>query len=421
MKKQLNLSDLLIWGQCEDEDHNLIKLLDEYKISVFGMQCLKIWDLDDLVSFLQHENTRFRFLENITINNGHLYVDNLLKKHVEQLTYLELNSYVKPKIPHHNPDLPKFSNLKTLYVLGICSEDLVSLLYSCSESLSKLSLCDISEEVPNILLKQLPELPKLQTIQLLRNSFGEIGKSVISKCRQTLTGLVFHMDFEMEDTYFPKLTYLEFNNVPNLDLMEDIISANACQLESLVLLYIHDFMLPNQQIKNVYAYRCDNLANILQSASSLQCLVLEDYQASDFRLKGIKKMPNLTDFYLLIFKHDGNWFIDECITDLLVKNADTLEFLVLDENYHSSTTKIEIMESMPPVELKKVHTLIYLHYKPLLGCESDFFKLLCPNAQIMIKDGDGGEYINETVKSRLKYLKAEDVFCDYLYDTVFDL
>ena len=474
MKKpngQLNLSDLLILGQCEDQDLKLIKILNYYKLnrSLFGMPFLEVWD-SDLVSFLQHENTRFRFLKKLTILSGFLFVVKLLKKHVEQLTYLELNSCVKPKISHNNPDLPKFSNLEILSVYDIRNEDLVSLLFlcseslselrykrgevpniplqqvpdlpklqtlelhsvrpddlitllnACSESLSKLSLSRISEEVPNIPLPQVPDLPKLQTLETGLVSLGETGKSLISKCRQTLTGLIFYGNvFEMEDTYFPKLKYLNFDEVPNLDI-EVMISSNAC-LETLILTQCYDLILPNplSKLKNVYSYQSINLANILKCASSLQCLALDDYHASDFMLKGIKKMPNLTDFYLLNFTHTGNWFVDECITDLLVKNADTLEFLVLHEHYNSSTTEIEIMKSITPVELKKVHTLIYLHYNPLLGFESEFFKSLCPNAHIMIKHTDEVEDIVETVKSRLKYIKADDIFFDFLYSVIFEV
>ena len=399
-----------------------------------------------------------------------MHVDKLLKKHVEQLTYQELNSCVKPKIPHHNPDLPKFSNLEILSVYDIRNEDLVSLLFlcseslselrykrgevpniplqqvpdlpklqtlelhsvrpddlitllnSCSESLSKLSIEYLSEEVPNIPLPQVPDLPKLQTLETGLVSLGETGKSLISKCRHTLTGILFDGNvFEMENTYFPKLKYLKFVVVPNIDI-EDMISVYACQLETLILVEIHDLILSNplSKIKNIYSYESNNLANILKCASSLQCLVLDGYLASDFWLKGIKKMPNLTDFYLLNFLHTENRFMDKYLTRLLIKNSDTLEFLVLHEHHDSSTTEIEIMESKPPVELKKVHTVIYLHNNPLSGFECEFFKSLCPNAHIMIKHSDEVEDIIETVKSRLKYIKADDVFFDFVYSVIFE-
>ena len=73
------------------------------------------------------------------------------------------------------------------------------------------------------------------------------------------------------------------------------------------------------------------------------------------------------------------------------------------------------MESTPPpVELKKVHTLIILQDYSFLESGREFFKALCPNAQIMMQNGNRGkgeEYIREARKLRLKYHKADYLFC----------
>ncbi len=439
MKKpngHLNLLDLDIQnydGQdyC-GEHYRLKKILTDYKDNISALDLLFSEDLgSEMVSFLKHEDMRFPLLEKLSIEKDKSSVDNLLKKHAEQLTYLELKPN-EPNFPHNYSHFPKFHKLETLIVEKICPDNLVSLLSLCSESLSTLSIIEgyYEEEEPNYskLLEQLPELPKLQTLELYSFSLGKTVKTLISKCRQTLTGIVFdgNFDFEMEDNCFPKLKYLKFQNVDNVDVMLNIISANACQLETLILRSGYYLILSNKlsNIKNlcIYTlYNCSNMANILKCDSSLQCLVIfqppvfEDFK---FIFMDIKKMPNLTDFYLLDID-TSNWFMDENIKDFLVKNADSLEFLVLHFNY-SYNTEFETMESTPPVvELKKVHTLIILQGNPLLDSERQFFKALCPNAQIMKKNGRGGEYIREAVKSRLKYSKADDLFCQEINDIIF--
>ncbi len=225
-----------------------------------------------------------------------------------------------------------------------------------------------------------------------------------------MTGIGFSVfDLELEDKYFPKLKYLKFRGVDDVDVIQDMISANACQLETLILDDI-DYMIlsnPLSNIKNLYIDYCEDPVNILKCASSVQCLVLEELM--DFQ--DTKKMPNLTDLYLLNTLQDG---MDKGIKDLLVKNADTLEFLV----FYFRNTIFETMESTPPVELLKVHTLIIIRKKSLLESEREFFKSLCPNAQIMINNGNGGEYIRETVKSRLKYHKADYLFCHEINNSI---
>ena len=418
MKKpdgHLNLLELdlneLNWN---DQDYRLKEILNDYKDNISALD-LRYWkNLSlDMVSFLQHEDTLFPLLEKLSMKPDNLHVINLLKKHAEQLTYLKL-SYAR-KFPNNYPHFPK---LETLIVNEIHLDDFVSLLSLCSESLSTLRIFVMFEEMRPV-LQQLPELPKLQTLELY-NSFplGETVKSLISKCRQTLTGIVFEeiiYEFDLEDKYFPKLKYMKFQNV---DMIQDMISANAGQLETLILFEnIYNSILPNtlSNIKNLFIHDCKNLANILKCASSLQCLVISQPYVFD-DLKDIEKMPNLTDFYLLNI-HTCYRFM-KSIKHFLVKNADTLEFLVLHFNY-SSNTEFETMERTPPVvELKKVHTLIFLQKKTLSESEREFFKALCPNAQIMMKNGEGGEYIRETVKLRLKYRKADNLFCQEINNMI---
>ena len=403
----LNLLDLNIQN-CDGQDYRLIKTLDDYKDNISALVLPFSEDLgSDWVSFLQHENTRFPLLEKLSINDEKLIVENLLKKHAEQLTYLNLNSDDRLNFSHYYP------KLETLIVYNIHPDDLVSLLSLCSESLSTLRIHereDMSAEERSIQLQQLPELSKLKTLETSGETIGETVKSLISKCRQTLTGICFSVfDLELEEKYFPKLKYLKFWGVDNVDVIQDMISANACQLKTLILYDIDYMMLSNplSNIKNVYINYCEDPVNILKCASSVQCLVLEQLVF----FKDIQKMLSLTDVYLLNFKLDG---MNKGIKDLLVKNADTLEFLV----FHFRNTIFETMESTPPVELLKVHTLIILPENPLLESEREFYKSLCPNAQIMINNGNGGEYILETVKSRLKYHKADDLFCQEINDSI---
>ena len=375
----LNLLDLEILNY-NGQDCRLKEILNDYKDNISALDLPLYEDLgSDMVSFLQHEDTLFPLLEKLSMKPDNLHVINLLKKHAEQLTYLKL-SYAR-KFPNNYPHFPK---LETLIVNEIHLDDFVSLLSLCSESLSTLRIRFMFEEMRPV-LQQLPELPKLQTLELYGLygvKLGETIKSLLSKCRQTLTGIVFEeiiYEFDLEDKYFPKLKYMKFQNV---DMIQDMISANAGQLETLILFDKYNSILPNtlSNIKNLFIHDCKNLANILKCASSLQCLVIsQPYVFHD--LKKIEKMPNLTDFYLLDI---SNWCMDEIIKDFLIKNADTLEFLLL----HSSN-----MESTPPpVELKKVHTLIILQEHPFLESGREFFKALCPNAQIMMKNGEGGEY-----------------------------
>ena len=417
MKKpngHLNLLDLEI-RNYNGQDCRLKEILNDYKDNISALDIPFSKQLgSDMVSFLQHENTRFPLLEKLTLDDEKLIVENLLKKHAEQLTYLNLDSFDRLNFSHYYP------KLETLIVYNIHPDDLVSLLSLCSESLSTLRIFVMFEEMRPV-LQQLPELPKLQTLELY-NCFplGETVKSLISKCRQTLTGIVFEeiiYEFDLEDKYFPKLKYMKFQNV---DMIQDMISANAGQLETLIIFDIYNSILPNtlSNIKNLFIHDCKNLANILKCASSLQCLVISQPYVFD-DLKDIEKMPNLTDFYLLDIVR-SNLCMDENIKDFLVKNADTLEFLVLHFNY-SSNTEFETMESTPPVvELKKVHTLIFLQENPLWEREREFYKALCPNAQIIMKNGKRGEYIREAVKLRLKYNKADDLFCQEINNMIYN-
>ena len=161
-----------------------------------------------MLLFLQHEDTLFPLLEKLSMKPDNLHVINLLKKHAEQLTYLKL-SFAR-NFGHNYPHFPK---LETLIVNEIHPDNLVLLLSLCSESLSTLRIFDIFEEIGPV-LQQLPELPKLQTLELY-NCFplGETVKSLISKCRQTLTGILFEEiidEFDLEDKYFQKIKYMKF-------------------------------------------------------------------------------------------------------------------------------------------------------------------------------------------------------------------
>ena len=70
------------------------------------------------------------------------------------------------------------------------------------------------------------------------------------------------------------------------------------------------------------------------------------------------------------------------------------------------------------VQLEKVHTVIIFN-ENLLGSDRDFFKSLCPNAQIMTTE-EGRGYRVETINSRLKYLKADNFFIDHLSDSLYN-
>ncbi len=266
---------------------------------------------------------------------------------------------------------------------------------------------------------QVPKL-KLQSLALCDGAVGETEKSLFSNSRQTLTGVRFeNYQFDMLNTYFSQVKYLEFNH----DIwckyeIEDLISTLAFQLETLILVEVADLSLPNQlpMMKNAWIknwiYNCDTVPNLLKRTPSLQCLVLEDFSGS--HLKGIAKMPKLTDLYLLSFEYHGNSFVENSISELFVSNADTLEFLVIVHGF--SDIKCKSMERIS-VELKKVHTLIVLHKNPL-GSDTEMFKSLCPNAQIMTTES-GREYVTEALKSRLKYLKADTIFSDHFYDSFY--
>ncbi len=425
MKKpngHLNMLDLTFYDD-DDLMKNMKTILDQFKNNIIGLRLngLEYLESADWVSFLLHENTTFRFLEQLTIGADNSVVDNLLRKHAKQLTFLEL-TWGGDQINLQN--LPKFHKLETLIIELICPNTLVTLLSLCSESLSTLKIGHVYTEKPNIPLQQVPELPKLQTLILNDGCFVReigfveaIGKSLLSKCRQSLSGIgITHLSFDMQDIYFPKAKYLKFVSVPK-EYVKNSISAHSCQLETLIIEDINDLAVPKTllKMKNVWIKNCDNIGHILLNcAASLQCLVLEDCSSS--ALKGTVKMSNLTDLYLINYDYHENLFVKYSLSELFVSNADTLEFLVV--KHCRTNTKCKSIEKTT-VQLKKVHTVIVFNENPLGPSDRNFFKLLCPNAQIMTTE-EGRGYRVETLNSRLKYLKADNFFIDHISDSLYD-
>ena len=400
----LNMLDLTFYFH-----YDVMKIIvDNFKnnINALDLLCNDLNSEDE--SYLLHENLRLRFLEKLTVGAENKIVLNLLKKHAEQLTYLNLYC---SHFELYLQNFPKFDRLETLVVDQISYNTLAALLSSCSESLSKLKIKDMYEE-EHLEAPQVPKL-KLQSLALCDGGVGETEKSLFSNSRQTLTGISFeNYQFNMLNTYFTKVKYLKFKH----DIwckyeIEDLISTLAFQLETLILVDVVDLSLPNQlpMMKNAWIKNCDTVPNLLKRTPSLQCLVLEDFSGS--HLKGIAKMPKLTDLYLLTFDYHGNSFVENSISELFVSIADTLEFLVIVHPF--SDIKCKSMDRIS-VELKKVHTLIVLHENPLAS-DTEIFKSLCPNAHIMTTES-GREYVIEALKSRLKYLKADTIFSDHLYD-----
>ena len=388
----LNLLDLTFAGN----DVMMINILDLFKDNINAL-CLGNLD-SEFQSFLLQENTRFEFLEKLSIFKENQIGENLLKKHSEQVIHLELQCG-SDRFYFQN-----LSKLETLTVYDAGPDALVSLLASCSESLTKLI---ITNKVPNAFLKQVvvPKLSKLQSLVVIDccedrlDFFGEFVTTLLSECRQTLTEIsLSNSTYNVQDTYFPKVKCLEFITVPG-EHVNALISSHACVLESLSIWNIEDLIYPSAlpKMKHVWITGCDEVPDLLKCAPLLQCLVLGD--CSD--LRGTPKMPCLTDLYLF-----GNELEEESISELLANNSETLEFLILNP------TQCKVFERLP-VELKKVHTVI-INGNPLSRVR-DCLKSLCPNAQIMTPN-DGREYRIEALKSRFKYLKADYNFTVALFD-----
>lgn len=453
----LNFVDFTIGRKCNNSKF-IKKILDENKNNISAL-CLEL-DLDDvdypdsddedysdsddvetkenfvtdLVSFLRHKKTVFRSLEKLSIASSNFLLKDLLKKH-EQLIYLNY-TWIWSDNDINLSDLPKFHKLETLIVQYSSIDDLVPLISSCSNSLSKLELHHIEDEyfcthqtTKSKSYKQIPKLPKLETYVSHFKTFDcdgdtdieEFGSTLLSRCRQSLTRISFHVTtFDMEDTYFPSVKYLQFYQVPG-ECVNDFISGHACQLETLLIDEIHDlkFSDPFPKIKNVWVNNCKNVPDLLKCASSLQCLVLG--YCPD--LEGTTKMPNLTDLYLIDYEYDGMSFVEESISKLLVNNADTLQFLVLRKPYRTESKVKRLKIERTSVELKNVHTVIVVFKNDPLEIDRDFLHSLCPNAQIMItgvEEEDKREHIIETLNSRLKYLKADDeLFRNALHSKLF--
>ena len=386
----LNLLDLTFAGY----DVMMINILDLFKDNINAL-CLRNLD-SEFQSFLLQENTRFEFLEKLSFIKENQIGENLLKKHSEQVTHLELQCG-SDRFYFQN-----LSKLETLTVYDAGPDALVSLLASCSESLTKLI---ITNKVPNAFLKQVvvPKLSKLQSLVVIDccedrlDFFGEFVTTLLSECRQTLTEITLsNSTYNVQDTYFPKVKCLEFLTVPG-EHVNALISSHACVLESLRIWNIEDLIYPSAlpKMKHVWITGCDKVPDLLKCAPLLQCLVLGD--CSD--LRGTPKMPCLTDLYLF-----GKELEEESISELLANNSETLEFLILNP------TQCKVFERLP-VELKKVHTVI-INGNPLSRVR-DCLKSLCPNAQIMTTN-DGREYRIEALKSRFKYLKADYINLHYL-------
>ena len=336
----LNLLDVTVDGRCK-KFNTIQKVLNDNKDNIAALHLFPGYLPTDFTSFLQHESTRFKFLEKLTIckyENSNL--GNLLTKHAEQLTYLRLSNFY----PFYTslPNLPKSPKLKTVVAIRIRPESLVSLLSSCSESLSKLSLKSPFVENHlniNISHEQLPELPNLQTLSLFDIFFPEIVASLISKCRPMLTGINFdgcfirphQVHLIMEN--FPQVKCLRFRNVHEV-LANALIASNASQLETLILVanenryeyqnrnWSFPDLLP--KLKNVWMNKYWVLPNLLKSAPVLQCLVIDDGS----HVQSILKMPNLTDLYLIEFYFNQYLFDEESRPIWFANISDTLEFLV---------------------------------------------------------------------------------------------
>ena len=365
MKKpngHLNLLNLTF--EFDNDNNQLIKtVLDENKNNITALELRFIHLEPELLTFLLHENTRFKFLETLTLNKNsvNLILENMLKKHAEQITHLQVVSHKS-----------------------------------------------------NISREQVPELPKLQILDLEDCDNEECVKSLCSKFRQSLTGISFgHCGLiDIEEAYFPQLKCLRLGAAEN---ESDIISAHSDQLETLILEYF-DEVLPDSlpKMKNLWLSKCEIEPNLLKSTPSLECLLLEG-SIPAFNLKSTSKMPNLTDLYLLHF--NGVWDAESKRNllkeseDLFVNNADTLEFLVFKFLYNADYKSFQRIS----VQLKRVHTVI-IYDENSLGIDRDILKAVCPNAQIMTTNNTREFAISiEAIKSRLKYLKADDLIFDDLY------
>ena len=391
----LNLLDLTFAGY----DVMMINILDLFKDNINAL-CLGNLD-SEFQSFLLQENARFEFLEKLSFIKENQIGENLLKKHSEELTHLELQCDLDQL---YFQNLSKLYKLETLIVEDAGPDALVSLLASCSESLTNLT---IDHRVPNAFLKQVvvPKLSKLQSLVVIDccedrlDFFGEFVTTLLSECRQTLTEIsLSNSTYNVQDTYFPKVKCLEFLSVPG-EHVNALISSHACVLESLRIWNIEDLIYPSAlpKMKHVWITGCDEVPDLLKCAPLLQCLVLG--KCSD--LRGTPKMPCLTDLYLM-----DNVLEEESISELLANNSETLEFLILNP------TQCKVFERLP-VELKKVHTVIVID-NPLSRVR-DCLKSLCPNAQIIITN-DGREYRIEALKSRFKYLKSDYSFTVGLFN-----
>ena len=429
----LNFVDVTVDRKCNNSKF-VKKILDENKNNIYALYVELYSDTDDedfdtvLVSFLQHKNTIFRSLKKLSISSSNLQLLNLLKKSEhQQLTHLNY-TWLGSDNDINLSDLPKLHKLETLIVKYICIHDLVPLISSCSNSLSKLILYDIYQEeetshkqntrtTKSKSHKQIPKIPELETFSSYFRNYTWCGDTdvikdflttLLSQSRQSLTGISFHVTTcDTEDTYFPSVKYLKVYQVPG-ECVNDFISGHACQLETLLIDEIHNLKFPDPlpKIKNVWVNNCKNVPDLLKCASSLQCLLLG--YCPD--LEGTMKMPNLTDLYLIDYEYHGKSFVEESISKLLVNNADTLQFLVLRKPYTTESKIKRLKTERTSVEMKNVHTVIVVKNDPL-EIDRDFLQSLCPNAKIMItgnEKGDKREHIIETLNSRLKYLKADD-------------
>ena len=315
------------------------------------------------VTFFLHENTRFKFLEKLALNKGsvnNLILENLLQKHAEQITHLKLESQ--------------------------------------------------HEELDN---EQIPELPKLQTLELVNCLNKDYVKSLCLKSRQSLTCLSFEdcgLINNMEEVYFPQLKCLKLDFI-QIDIIS--LSAHSGQLETLKLeCFVGDLPDSLPKLKHLWLADCRHIApNVLmQSTPALRCLVLEGKLPALSLKRGKSKSFNLTDLYLLDSKVTENKgdLLRERAT-LIAKNADTLEFLVLKFKYNrKSFQRIK-------VKLERVHTVIIYDENPLAS-DREILKAVCPNAQIMTTNNKREYAISiEAIKSRLKYIRADPLFFNDLY------